>query len=230
MTNEQGYEEIKSILRPGDIINQVGHPKWYEFWLSITYGFIKWHQRRLFGKHSNYRDTHTMIYFDPIQTFSVEMPKAILKPLSDYYKSDFTIYRIKNPAITSEMTWYMKEHAKKMVDRDYDVGQLLDIAVNGILGYANRRKAKIFDMGDKNKVCSVGVRVLLERLNQKHKFQTNGKWLFHSLNPNRWSTKKIANYRGVDVEMTTPAHFANTDQFENELKLVARFNNGVRVC
>jgi len=122
--------------------------------------------------------------------------------------------------------------AREIVGTDYDLGQLLDIAINDILGYEHQRRLTIFDFGRKKKVCSVGVRVVFEYLHQV-KIETEdsppGKWLFDKLNPKKWSEKDIQKFRGTDVEATAPAHFANSDYFQHEFELIAKFNNGVQV-
>ena len=116
-----------------------------------------------------------------------------------------------------------------MVGEDYDIGQLLDIAVNQMMGYEHQRRLRFFDFGRKKKVCSVGVRVAFEYLYQlkiKTKDSRRGKWLFYELNPEKWSPKAVREYRGTDVEVTSPAHFANSDYFCREFELVARFQEG----
>lgn len=228
MSQAQVCKDILKVLKPGDVINQTGHPKWYQFWLYITYAAIRWHQRRLLGKHSNYRDTHTMMYLGDNKTFSVELPKATIKPVSTYCLSDMSIYRLKHK-MTPSMVYDMLIHATKMEGESYDVGQLLDIAINGILGYDHLRKVTTFDFGAKKKVCSVGVRVLFEKLNLERKItKQDGKWLFRSLNPHIWPPAAIKKYKGTDVEATTPAHFANSDFFCQEFQLIAKFKNGKR--
>lgn len=227
MFKEQVCANILGVLKPGDVINQVAHPKWWQFWLYITYAAIRWHQKRLLGKHSNYRDTHTMMYLGNDKTFSVELPKAVIKPVEEYCISDMSIYRI-NYKLSPDMIHDLRVHASVMEGENYDVGQLLDIAINGILGYNHLRKVKAFDFGSKNKVCSVGVRALFERLNQEYKIAHGKKWLFYSLNPIVWHESDISEYKGTDVEATTPSHFANSHLFCREFKLVARFKNGKR--
>jgi len=236
VSKEAACEEIMKVIQPGDVINQIGHPRWYEFWLKITYGAIRWHQKRLFGKDSNYYDTHSMLYIDRAHTFSVELPKAVIKPLEDYCLSDMSIYRLRSKNLTPDDIDRMFLTCLKMCGTNYDVGQLLDIAINSILGYVGGlRRLKIFDFGEKKKVCSVGVRVAFEKLNQQLNPQADKKWLFQKLHRDLWLIKKIKsiididNYKGTDVEATSPAHFANTDLFDYEFELVAKFKDGVRV-
>lgn len=222
-------KEILKVIKPGDVINQRGRPKFYEIHLWIAYFGIWWHQRRLFGRKSNWKDTHSMLFFNDQNTFSVELPEATMKPLKKYYKSEMSIYRFKKFELTPVDISLMKKTADEMVGENYDIGQLLDIAINSILGYAQIRKLKIFDFGRKKKVCSVGVRVLLEKLNKIKNPDSKIKLLFAILNGKKWNKKYIKKFKGTDVEMTSPAHFANSDFFQDEFELIAKFKNGKRI-
>jgi len=225
-------EAILKLIKPGDVVNQVGKHSWWQFWLAITYGAIRWHQKKLFGKDSNWKDTHTMLYLDEENTFSVELPKATMKPLQEYCLSSLSIYRLRLAELTQDFVETLRYAAKEMVGEDYDIGQLLDIAIYGLLGYDHQRPLPIFDFGRKKKVCSVGVRVAFEYL-YKERIKTEdsrpGKWLFYALNPDKWPPEAIQNYKGTDVEATSPAHFANSDYFSYEFELIARFDNGKQV-
>ena len=222
-------EAILKVIKPGDVVNQVGERKWWQFWLAVTYAAIRWHQKKLFGKNSNWKDTHTMLYFDKKNTFSVEMPKATMKPLQEYCFSNLSIYRLRLTELTPDFIKTLKTSAKKMEGEVYDIGQLLDIAINDILGYEHQRPLTIFDFGRRKKVCSVGVRAAFEYLYKK-RIKTEdsrpGKWLFYKLNPDKWSPEAIQKYKGTDVEATSPAHFANSDYFSYEFKLIAKFDGG----
>lgn len=225
-------EAIQKVIKPGDVINQVGERKWWEFWLAVTHAAIQWHQKKLFGKNSNWKDTHTMLYFDEKNTFSVEMPKAIMKPLHTYCLSNLSIYRLRLTELTPDFIKTLKAAVKKMKGEDYDIGQLLDIAINDLLGYDHQRRLTIFDFGKKKKVCSVGVRTAFEYLYKKRIKTPDfrpGKWLFYELNPEKWPPEAIQKYKGTDVEATSPAHFANSDYFCFEFDLIATFENGKQV-
>jgi len=225
-------QAILKLIKPGDVVNQVGRNKWWQLWLTITSTAIRCHQKKLFGKDSNWKDTHTMLYFDKNNTFSVEMPKATLKPLREYCLSTLSIYRLRLTELTPDYIKTLKAAAQRMVGQDYDVGQLLDIAIYGLLGYDNQRPLPIFDFGRRKKVCSVGVRAAFEYLYKK-RIQTedspSGKWLFEALNPEKWPPETVRRYKGTDVEATSPAHFANSDYFFYEFELIARFDNGKQV-
>lgn len=230
----QANEEILQIIKPGDVVNQIGHPCWYEFWLHLAYWGIKRYQKSLFGKDANWHDTHTMLFFDDWATFSVELPRARVKPLHEYCLSDMSIYRLQLVDLAPEHIDCMMDAADRMIGTRYDIGQLLDIAIREILEYGQHRPLSVFDFGRKRKVCSVGVRVCFEHLYNKLIKPTIpdppvGKWLFHAMNPENWPQSEVDEYKGTNVEATAPAHFANTDFFQNEFKLVARFKDGKRV-
>ena len=229
---ESAKNNILKIIKPGDVVNQEGDFKVWEFWMAFGSWAIQRFQKKLFGKESNWRDDHSMIYFDEVRTFSVEPPKAKYKPLDEYCLSNLSIYRLQLIDLTAEHIEKMKETAETMEGTDYDLGQLLDIAINQIMGYDHQRRLSIFDFGRKKKVCSVGVRVVFEKLfkasisvGEKDK----KKWLFAALNPEKWPPDKLEKYKGTDVEATAPAHFANTDYFCYEFRLIARFNAGEQI-
>jgi len=225
-------DSILQVIQPGDVVNQVGDFKWWQFWLAIGSHVIQAHHKELFGKKSVWQHDHTMIFFDEDNTFSVEIPRATSKPLETYCLSNIAIYRFQFNPLTDVHIQFMRKISKRMLGECYDVGQLLDIFINGIMGYDHQRKVKVFDAGKKQRVCSVGIRVLFEKLfNEmiRPSDQPSGKWLFDKLNPDKWSQKDIKKFHGTDVEATSPAHFANSDFFQNEFELVARFNHGKKL-
>ncbi|MBN1348382.1 hypothetical protein JXJ21_03170 [candidate division KSB1 bacterium] len=225
-------ESILNIIQPGDVITQVGTHRWWQLADLFVHKAIQWYQRKLLGSDANWKDTHTMLYFDKMNTFSVELPRATLKPLQEYCLSNLSIYRLHQVELTTEYIETLRQTALDLVGENYDLGQALDIAINFIMGYDHQRRLKIFDLGRKKKVCSVGVRVAFEHLYQariKTKDSPSGKWLFDSLNPEKWSAKAIDKFDGTDVEATAPAHFANSNLFSREFELVARFNGGKQI-
>jgi len=232
LQRQSAYDSILELIKPGDVVNQVGKHKWWEFWFAITHWGIQTYQRLLFGKKSNWHDTHTMLYLDKDNTFSVELPRATMKPLREYCLSNMSIYRLQLTDLTDEHVEAMKGHAEKMVGGGYDVLQLLGIAVHELLGYEDEYYHSFLDIGRKNKVCSVGVRAVFEKLYKTHvKTEDNPheKWLFYNLNPEKWSQKEVEKYRGTHVERTSPAHFANSDYFCKEFELIARFEGGKQI-
>ncbi|MBN2090806.1 hypothetical protein JW964_14430 [candidate division KSB1 bacterium] len=226
-------ETILKIIKPGDVITQAGKSPWWQFWRLAVYWSIRFYQYKLFGRHANMRDVHAMIFLDEDNTFSVELPRATMKPLQEYCLTDFSIYRLQLKELNAHDIEVIKKTARNLVGQNYDLGQVLDIAINFLMGYEHQRKLKFFDLGARKKICSVGVRVLFEKLYQEKLKQPDApdkKWLFETLNTEKWPQKIIQNYNGTDIEATSPAHFTNTDYFANEFKLIARFNGGKQVA
>lgn len=229
---EKACADILKVIRPGDVVNQANTVQWWEVFISFGIWGIRKYQRHLFGKDAKTGDDHTMLFFDREKTLSVEPPKALTKPLEKYCFTDISIYRLKKYTLTPEDITVMREAAEGFIGTDYDIGQLVDILLNGLLGFEHTMKIKLFDFGKKKKVCSVGVRAVFEYLYQKrikNGADTEETWLFNEIKPDKWPEHIVKHYHGTDVEATTPAHFANSDYFGNEFRLVARFQNGKRV-
>jgi hypothetical protein len=128
----------------------------------------------------------------------------------------------------------MMQAADEMMGTYYDIGQLLDIGLRGLLNFNQSRSLRVFDFGTNLKVCSVGLRICFEYLYQKKilpRLQNppKGKWLFRELKPGKWPQAMYEDYDGTDVEATTPAHFANSGFFRDEFTLIARFKDGNRI-
>ena len=226
---ESACESIGKVIQPGDVVTQIGHHEWWQLPAVITHFSIQYYQRRLFGKSSNWKDTHAMLFLDAQNTFSIEMPRATLKPLKEYCLSNMSIYRLRLIELEPSHVELLQHAALEMVGEYYDIGQALDIFVNLMLGYEHKRRLKFFDMGRKKKVCSVGVRAAYEYLYQIQLLKppmAEGKWLFNTLDPQKWPEKLLAEFNGTDVEKTAPAHFANSELFCHEFDLVAKFNGG----
>jgi len=228
---DDACREILKYIKPGDVVNQTNKAKWWEIFLAIGIWGIVRYQRHLFGKKSRYHDDHNMLFLSKDQTLSVEPPKAVLKPLKKYCLTDISIYRLTKHTIDDEDIKIMQEAAKPLLGTQYDIGQLVDILINGLLGFEHQVKFRFFDFGKKKKVCSVGIRAVFEYLYQKRIKSTadNRIWLFKKINPDYWSEHIVNNFKGVDVEATTPAHFANSEYFDNEFTLIAKFNKGKRI-
>ena len=117
-----------------------------------------------------------------------------MKPLREYCLTNLSIYRLRLTDLNQDFIETLRKGAMDMVGQDYDIGQLLDIAINRLLGFDHQRRLRIFDFGRKKKVCSVGVRVTYEYLYQariKTEDSRPGKWLFYELNSEKWSQKAV---------------------------------------
>ena len=199
-------ETLIKLMKPGDVILINGSARWYKIPTKIVHFMIRLYQRRLFGKRSVYKDTHVMLYLSPARIFSQGYPVAKWETIEDVAKKKFTVYR--NRWVHYEKFQHeLNEIAGRIIGRSYDMGDNLDFLISGLLGYTNRRRIRIFEFSRRRMVCSVAVRTILERLRQDEK---------------RKGFSAIAKlFPGVDVEMTTPAHFANSILFRWEFKKVA---------
>jgi len=234
---DQALANVIAFLQPGDVINLSERAPWWQFWWRVPYAMIRRNQERIFGRQSIWHDTHCMLYLDPDHTLSVQVPRAKWRKPADYCRDRISIWRFtKYPMpFTADEIQVMRDYADvHLIGTLYDVGQLLDILINTILGYPNVLHYRIFDFGKNLKVCSVGVRVLLERLRQvlDQNGQPSFDKLFRKLNPlapwpgGVFPQSKIPDQYGVDVEATAPGHFANSHYFDHEFELIAVFDQG----
>jgi hypothetical protein len=229
-------EKIKPFVQPGDVINFDSDTEWYNLHLKLAYSCIRKHQKKLFGVSSRWRDTHTMLYFEDTKILSVEPPRTRWAKLQDFYDDNITIYRYTKRELSAADMAIMREPAKDLIGSIYDVGQLLDMLINRLMGYPHTIEYRVFDFSKYCKVCSVGARVCFEHLRKKLKEQGDDSMqrLFSRFKYDTWEKRRVilagnTEYRGVDVEATTPAHFANTDWFDDEFQRVAEFRNGQRL-
>jgi len=215
-------EKVKELIRPGDVINTIGEDVWYKPWTWIPNKGIQLYQRWLFGRNSSYKDTHTTMYFGDDKVFSTTYPKAKWETLEHRVDMKFTVYRYAFSEYTDEHIDIMYNVAKDLIGLDYDVGDLFDFMICKVLGYDSVRKVRLFEMSRKKFVCSTSVRTIQEKLRKslEEKGDLTFKRLFNTLNPDKWSRRKIEKFERTDVEMTTPAHYANSLWFEGEFKRV----------
>jgi len=216
-------EKVKKLIRPGDVINTIGKNVWYKPWTWIPNKGIALYQRWLFGKGSNYKDTHSTMYFGDDKVFSTTYPKAVWENLEQRVDMKFTIYRYSKKEYTDKHIEIMYNVAKDLIGMDYDVGDLFDFMICGLLGYDSVRKVRLFEFSRRKLVCSTSIRTIQEKLRKtlENKEDFSFKRLFNLLNPDKWNQKKIKKFVRTDVEMTTPAHYANSKWFDGEF---------VRVC
>jgi hypothetical protein len=229
-------KDVKAHLKPGFVINEAGWSPLWQFWWRVPNFFIRGDQRRIFGRQSIWYDTHCMLFLDDDHTLSVGVPRAKwLKP-EDYCLSRISIWRFTKhkPLNKGEKQILIDYAEKQLIGRLYNVRLLLVILINNILGYSNVLHLKRSDLAKYRKVCSVGVRMLFEKLRQvlKQNRQPCFEKLFRNVNPlapwpgGVFPQSRISDQYGVDVEATTPAHFANSQYFDNEFELIAVFDQG----
>jgi hypothetical protein len=241
---KSAMESIIPYLKPGDVINiGASVDKWSDIAHSFAFRLIINHQRYIFGYMSPHKDIHTALYLDKDNLCSVEPPRACFRHLRDWCLEELTILRYTKFEFRDEDIIAMRDIYKEIWGTKYAISQLLNIMINRIMGYPNQDKINFFKKGI---VCSVGVRTVLEKwrkIYNKNRPPETPKLpkLFRTIS-NRISTiegnhihsEYFAEERtdggeprsGVDIEMTSPAHFANSSFFDNEFKLIARFNNG----
>ena len=220
---DAAIKALYDTLQPSDIINLDGYDPWYKPWVCIPHGAIRLHQKQLFGPQSNYRDTHTVVYFEPKKIFSVTSPKTKWESIEHNAKYRFSVYRYTKNKFDDDDIAIMFAAAEEIIGTKYDYGQLFDIALNHLLGYEHVRKAKIFDLGKRRLVCSVGARALYEsvRYNSRKKLGHDKiDRLFGKLNPQFWPIEEVEKFKRSDVELTSPGHFANSNMFGGEFELI----------
>jgi len=198
-------KRIIELMRPGDVILIDGSVKWYRIFMKFVHFMIRLYQKRLFGKKSAYRDTHAILYIFPGHIFSQDFPVGKWEKIEDVLKQKFTVYR--NRWVDYEKFKYeLHEIALEIIGRPYDVGDLLDFLISGILGYTKKRKIRFFEFSRRHMTCSVAVRTILERLRKDEELKGNS------------TIAKL--FPGLAVEMTTPAHFANSEFYRCEFKKI----------
>jgi hypothetical protein len=190
--------EVLDILRPGDIINTVGHPEPWEPHLQIIYYFIRQVQHNIFP-WGWYQDTHSIFSLGNGSGFEFTFPYPKYTVWQDIKKSDLTVWRpwrLDDMESHYQFAYWQGVNAaigkSKTAGNWYDIGDLLDI----LLGYKNGKYRKIF--GSKRWfVCSTGAAMIHEagRKEVEKVFSIDMDRLF--LGPT------------VLIEMVTPAHYAN---------------------
>ncbi len=225
--------KILPMIQPGDVINFDSTTEWYNLHIRLGYWGIRHNQKKVFGELSRWRDTHTMLYLDEEKLLSVEPPRARWAKLEDLYDDKISLWRYTKREFDDPDIDVMMDAASELIGTVYDVGQLLDIMINRLMGYPHTIQYRVFDFSKHCKVCSVGARVCYEKL-RKH-LEQNGdesmKRLFSKFKYDTWKSRPeivAANteFRGVDVEATSPAHFANSEWFDDEFELIAEFDHG----
>ena len=231
---KRAIKALEKNLKPADVINSDGEAPLLKVLIHPIHWGIRSHQKEKKKKTSRYRDTHTVTFLERDKILSVTSPRAKWSNIEEVAKSRFTLYRYTKRNFTYSDIEIMMQSAKRILGTEYDYGQLLDIYINQILGYDHIIKFRWFDFAKKRMVCSVGSRTLMEDLRYAI-LEDAGldpddpgenppmERLFDRLNPAYWSEEYIRNFHRVDVEATSPAHFANTEQFSHEYRLVLTY-------
>jgi len=215
-------QRVRKIIRPGDVINTIGENIWYKPVTWVPNLGIQLYQRWVFGSSAMFRDTHTTMYFGDDEVFSTTFPRVKWETLEQRIRMKFTLYRYAWATYTDKHIEIMRSVAKDLIGSDYDVGDLFDIMVCKILGYDSVRRVRLFEFSRKQLVCSTSVRTIQEKLRKtlEREDDFSFKRLFNSLNPDKWTPKQVERFTQTDVEMTTPAHYANSAWYSGEFERV----------
>lgn len=206
----------------GDILNYTApETDWNEWYMKLAYYTIEQYQKAVLGKFSNYFDIHSMTYFDKKHIFSVEPPVTKWVTLEEIEDKNYSVYRYTYKKLTKADTTIMRDAAEKMIGVPYDVGQLIDIGFQEVLGYPPYiDKLNIFDFSKKMRMCSAGVGIIYRAFT---KYAGLPK-LFSMLNPNYWKFNYIDKFYKHGgywrIEQYPPAIFANSCMFADEFKLI----------
>ena len=222
----ENYDKLVSLLKPGDVINKHADKlKWSDPLNSFIQWGIQRYQKSLFGKVSDYKFTHTVLYFSPEQILSTTAPQVEWETLEHRCHTPFTVYRFKKHEYNEEHIKIMYDAASEMIGLKYDIGDILDLVINSILGYKYTRKYRWFEFSKKQMVCATSVRAIQEKLRKilDDKKDYTFSRLFNKLNSNKWSAKDLKKFERTDVEMTTPAHYSNSDWFEGEFEKICNW-------
>lgn len=196
--NEKDKEEIRRLLKPGYVMNTVGHPEPYEFWMQTVYHFIHEVQRDEFP-YGWWYDTHSVLYPGGDRVFECTFPVVKEIPLNKVLEHDLTVWwpwRMEE-LTDDELAVYWKavfEAFEKTEGSHYDILDLIDM----LLAYSKDQAKYRRILGFKNKfVCSTYAAYLHEysRKGVEKTFEIDIDRLF--LGPT------------VLIEMVTPAHYAN---------------------
>jgi len=245
----EGIEQFQAVAKAGDVIQQypldLSHMRFYKRWkFLLVRRCIHARQYAVFGKKGDTNHVHTMMYFGPEGTFSCELPKASMFFPYHFIQSHFQIFRYQMTELSAVDIQIMSYAAQQFVGCKYDVGELFDIGINHLLGYDQHHRIGMFDYGKNYGVCSTTVRAVWEYW-RKWRERVHGtadfvpKRLFDRLAPDKWSredyerewTLHAERGRYLDVESTTPAHWANTHLFQDCLfEKVAEFKDGRRIA
>jgi hypothetical protein len=232
---QDAIDRILRVIKPGDFVNyDACLSKWCDLPMSFAWKLIQWDQKLVFGGNSDFKDIHTTVYFDPDHTFSMEPPKGVYNTLEHYCLEPITIYRYTKREFSPADIQGLRAEADKLIGQPYDIPQLVNILFNTILGFPDYDKIKIFKEGY---VCSIAARVIFEHWrkdwNAAHPDKPPIVRLFNSLNPylnppgalvQRYHKGAVVD--GVEYEMTSPAHFANSAFYTHEFRIVGEFENG----
>jgi hypothetical protein len=235
-------------LQPFDAITFYNIPPFWNIPLWAAVLGIQNYQLNYFGRGSDFHTTHVEIYFDDDHIVDAVPPAIKWDKLKDLdgckikvWRPTFRTFSVDDAdrmvAEFEKNSIYLDDNGKaynaSIIGSKYDIGQLVNIAVNGMLDYPNTGKVSWFDAGKDKKVCSVVSRLAYEHFRKLKEAETGTepyRRLFSIFNAKKFESAESRDWdrdaeefthdQGVYVEQTTPAHFSNPNYFSNEFALV----------
>lgn len=258
--------DLQKTIRPGDIINlsglKVSIKSFSDFFKTLGVAFavggIVETQKRVFGPETpGVVDNHTMIYLGDKRVFSTHLPKPEIVSLEEFFDTKRTV-RLLRPSkkyfgvnfCDDEIVNLIRQSAESIVEKSkkYDIGQLLDILANTLIGSPHDDSVVLFqgkeavDVGidekkRQNLVCSVSVALILEDvLSQCEKMGKKVKLPWAKIKRGTYLDNKFfggigRKYPGSwDIDVVFPAQFACTQEvFGGEFDTVGLFKGGMRL-
>jgi len=211
-------EIVSRIIRPGDVISLDERSTMLSPFKYIGLRGIRTYQKELFGESSDWRPTHTVLYFSDDKVFSMTYPVARWETLEYQTKQRFKVLRYTKRRYTQQHIDMMYKTAEQFLGSRYDIGDLVDIMINKILGYPHEKKIAVFESSKQLKVCSTAVRTIQEKLRKDLEQQGDFSFgrLFNVLDRGKWLSHQIEEFTRTHVEMTTPGHYTNSEWFDHE--------------
>ncbi|MBI5059559.1 hypothetical protein HZB60_07265 [candidate division KSB1 bacterium] len=155
-------------LPKGTICNTYGDGSHAFYLKKIIYPKIQHYQRRKYpaaGDIPALKAVHSIIHLGGNQWLSCQAPKAkriTLELLPDRRYSFHRYKHIDRFGPVNSPAWAAFDQAVRAIDgTDYDYGQLVDIMLRQVLGFPFLKKLSIFDLGRRQKVCSVACHTIL---------------------------------------------------------------------
>lgn len=147
-----------STLQAGDVILTYGQgriwpPRYWFLW--VIYRGIRKYQQAKWGPGSDYLPTHVRVALDP-GFFEVTFPKSRFGYLIEI-KGRYKVVRYRD-ALNENL---MYKTAYELNGSPYDIGDIADFAVSGLLGWFTRNVRLFGDRAKKYVVCSTGAAEIL---------------------------------------------------------------------
>lgn len=152
-------------LLPGDWIGTEGRAGW-RFWLYPLYEGIKKYARGKYGKGAVTEFTHARLYLGNGYVFEMTMPVGRIESieaagLADKFKKGLVrVARFAHDDISAPL---LRDEAVAWVGKKYDVGDLLDFGLSGLIGWWNKVIRVFGDKAGRFAVCSTAAAHILQR-------------------------------------------------------------------